>query len=157
MKNLFSSLLLILFGTLIGALTPVLYHAYTASSITTGHRNLEMKLDVAGNEMMIWKTLIPVQQQNTSGIAMHRHEYARILLPLSEGVLQRRDANGATTDYLLEVGKPILLPEDTEEGFHTDENLGKQPIEVIVLQFTQTPVTAENLTAADLQKVMDVQ
>ena len=79
----------------------------------------------------------------------------RILIPLTEGVLQRRDADGSTTDYILTVGKPLFLPEDTENGFHTDENLGNKPIEVMVVQFTQTPISVEKLSAADLKEVMN--
>ncbi len=154
MKNLFKSTLFLLLGAVLGIAGLSALQSFQNPSIVTGYRDLEMRLDIAGNEMMIWKTVIPSEQKNQPGIAMHRHEYARILLPLTDGVLQRRDADGSVTDYLLEIGKPLLLREDTEEGFHTDENLGSTPIEVIVLQFTQTPVTAEKLTAEDLSSVL---
>lgn len=154
MKNHFKSALLILLGVLLGIVGLDVYQSFKNHSMTTGYRDLEMRLNIAGNEMMIWKTVIPPEQKNSPGIAMHRHEYARILLPLTDGILQRRDADGSVTDYVLKIGKPLLLSEDTKDGFHTDENLGKTPIEVIVLQFTQTPVSTENLTAADLSRVM---
>jgi hypothetical protein len=115
-----------------------------------------MKVNVAGQDMMIWKTVILPAQKNTPGIALHRHEHARILIPLTKGVLQRRDFDGQTTDYALNIGKPVFLPEDTAAGFHTDENLGKEPIQVIVLQFTKSPVLVEKLTQADVARVMDI-
>jgi hypothetical protein len=157
MKNHFKSISLLLLGALLAIVSLRIFQSFQNPPIITGYRDLEMRVDIAGNEMMIWKTVIPPVQKQSPGIAMHRHEYARILLPLTEGILQRRDADGSVTDYILEIGKPLLLPEDTEEGFHTDENLGKTPIEVIVLQFTQTPVKAEKLTAEDLSSVMVAQ
>ena len=44
-------------------------------SKTAGYRELEMKVNVAGDDLMIWKTVIAPQHNNIPGIAMHRHEY----------------------------------------------------------------------------------
>ncbi len=154
MKKAFKPVLFITVGILLGIGVPYGFKLFANPSNTAGYRDLEMKVDVAGHDLMIWKTVIAPQQEHTPGIALHRHEYARILIPLTEGVLQRRDADGRTTDYVLNRGKPLYLPEDTQNGFHTDENLGKAPIEVMVIQFTQAPVRVDELTAADLKKVL---
>lgn len=157
MRQYCKSVLLILLGLILGFSFSFLIKNFKAGLVTEGYRELEMKVNIAGHDMMIWKTVIAPQKDNEPGIAMHRHEYARVLIPLTQGVLQRRDADGSTTDYLLEIGKPLLLPEDTADGFHTDENLGKMPLEIMVLQFTQSQVRAEQLTAQHLQGVVDIQ
>lgn len=145
---------LIIFGIFIGLALPYSFYAFTKAPMTSGYRDLEMKVDVAGNDILIWKTVISPEQQGKPGIEVHRHEYARVVIPLTEGVLQRRDNNGDTTDYQLTIGKPIFLPADEPAGYHTDENMGTNPIELIVVQFTQDPVTVNELTPSDLQRVM---
>jgi hypothetical protein len=116
----------------------------------------ELKVNLSsgtgGAEVMIWKTVIPPTINAKPGLTLHRHLYARTLIPITEGILQRRDADGTTTDYLLTPGKPIPLPADTEKGYHTDENLGKKPIEIIVVQFNKpSPVTYSPLTEEDIK------
>ncbi|MFA6037125.1 MAG: hypothetical protein WC748_03260 [Legionellales bacterium] len=148
-------------GLFLGWLTPYALKAISADSVV-GQRELEMKINFVPKdlhhpqgELMIWKTIIPVAQENIPGIALHRHTDARIIIPLTAGILQRREPNGVTKDYPLTIGQPIFLPEDTIDGYHTDENLSDEPIKVMVLQFKNlTGFTVEELTEKDVQTVL---
>ncbi|MGA2655298.1 MAG: hypothetical protein ABSF18_04900 [Gammaproteobacteria bacterium] len=154
MKHHSKSILFILFGVFLGLAVPYSYKAFTKIPMSSGYRDLEMKVNVAGDNILIWKTTIPPEHEGKPGIHVHRHEYARVVIPLTEGVLRRRDSNGEVTDYPLHIGKPLFLPADTPTGFHTDVNTGRQPIEVMVVQFTQEPVTVTELMPGDLQTIL---
>lgn len=155
-----SHLAFLMSGLVIGALAaPYLGWETTESS---GRRIPELKVDLSSNagssEVMIWRSIIPPKQANTSGLSMHRHNYSRLLIPLTPGTLQRVDADGSTTNYILEVGKPVPLTVDTADGFHTDENLGNKPIEVMVVQFNQAEaVSFSPLEDADLKTAISLQ
>jgi hypothetical protein len=148
------SFLLVLFGIFLGLALPYAYQAFTKAPMISGYRDLEMKINVAGNDILIWKTVIPTGTEGKPGIHAHRHEFARVVIPLTEGVLRRVEDNGEAIDYKLNIGKPIFLAADAPTGFHTDVNPGKEPIEVIVVQFTKEPVLVEELKPADLQAIM---
>ncbi|MFI4957505.1 MAG: hypothetical protein ACHQAX_09920 [Gammaproteobacteria bacterium] len=156
-----NQILVLLTGALIGTASspwtlPFVSELTGKADSRNGYRVPELKIDLSSDkgtsEIMIWKSVIPAATNNTAGLAMHRHNYARTLIPMTEGVLQRRDADGKTTDYVLTPGKPLLLPADTPQGFHTDENFGKKPIEVVVVQFNQSsPVKYSALTEEDIK------
>lgn len=143
-----------LIGIFLGYLVPYTFHAFTKIPVTSGYRDLEMKIDVAGQEIYIWRTVIAPEHEGKPGLDVHRHEYARVIIPLTGGVLRRKESTGETINYDLTVGKPIFLPADLPSTHHTDLNPGKEVIEVIVVQFTQDPVTVKQLNPEDLQKVM---
>ncbi len=148
------SFIFVLLGLFLGLALPYAYQAFTKAPMTTGFRDLEMKVNVAGDDLLIWKTVIPAGQESKPGIHAHRHEFARVVIPLTEGVLRRLDNNGEAIDYKLKIGKPFFLAADTPTGFHTDLNTGRNPIEVIVVQFTKEPAFVEELKPADLQTIM---
>lgn len=148
------SFLFILLGVFLGLAVPYGYHAFTKIPMSSGYRDLEMKVNVAGDDILVWKTVIPPEQEGKPGIHVHRHEFARVVIPLTEGNLRRIDNTGEIVDYKLVVGKPFFLNADTPTGFHTDVNLGRLPIEVIVVQFTKEPATVTELTPADLQAIL---
>ena len=157
-KSLFSSSPI---GVAIGALVTISLQHLTKpeNTITQSQRTPELKIALEPNqansncgEVFVWKSTIMPEQK---GLNMHRHNYARMLIPLTTGVLTRVEGNGAQTHYDLQPGKPVFLSDDTPEGFHTDENLGSAPIEVVVVQFNkQPPVIASPLSVEELNQAL---
>ncbi|MFI4954798.1 MAG: hypothetical protein ACHP9Y_02685 [Gammaproteobacteria bacterium] len=135
------------------------------SEAPSSHRVPELKVlldpthpNSSCGEVLVWKSTIAPQQNNQPGLSLHRHNYARFLIPLTTGTLQRKDANGKETLYSLDIGQALFLPEDDPNGFHTDENLGATPIEVVVVQFNKNPpIKAEKLTDAELKTAVVMQ
>lgn len=149
-------------GTIASPITAPLLHNIVAEKppmlAFMGNRVPEMKISLPAthqpgeSQILIWKSIIPPHQDSSSDLPLHRHHYSRMLIPLTDGTLTRKDADGAITHYVLAKGKPLFLPEDRQDGFHTDENEGDTTIEVNVIQFNHSDkVHAEKLTQQDLE------
>ena len=69
---------------------------------------------------------------------LHRHDHARALVAITDGVLQIRDKNGKVLNtYNLTAGKALWLEKDPPGQMHTDVNPGTKPLQVVVVQLQQ--------------------
>jgi hypothetical protein len=81
--------------------------------------------------MRVWKSIIMPKQP----LRLHRHEFGRALIALTDGQLKVVDANGKTmTTYNWERGRAYWLGPDPTGQTHADVNDTAQPIEVIVVE-----------------------
>jgi hypothetical protein len=61
--------------------------------------------------------------------------YGRVLVALTDGLLQVVDKNGKLLEtYTLKAGKSLWLGVDPPGQMHADVNPGTKPVEVIVVQ-----------------------
>jgi hypothetical protein len=82
-------------------------------------------------EVRVWKSIIMPNQP----LSLHRHDHGRTIVALKGGTLDVVDAKGATTTKMTwESGKAYWLDADPPNVQHGDQNKGKEPIEVIVVE-----------------------
>ena len=65
---------------------------------------------------------------------MHRHDYDRVIVALSNGVLKVTNNKGKTHELKLVKNKAYYLSKDPLHELHTDENMTKHPITVMVIE-----------------------
>ena len=83
------------------------------------------------DQVEVWKSIIMPNQP----LALHRHDYGRMIVALKGGTLDVVDAAGKTIKQMTwESGKAYWLGADPPGQQHGDLNKGKEPIEVIVVQ-----------------------
>lgn len=99
---------------------------YAESQITKRISQLE------NDKVKVWKTIIfPAKNQK---LIMHRHEFDRVLIALSSGTLKIVNDKGQIHYLKLKKGQSYYLKKDIVNELHSDENLGNQPIKVIVVE-----------------------
>ena len=82
-------------------------------------------------EVRVWKSIIMPNQP----LSLHRHDHGRTIVALKGGTLDVVDAKGATTTKMTwEGGKAYWLDADPPNVQHGDQNKGKEPMEVIVVE-----------------------
>ena len=82
-------------------------------------------------EVRVWKSIIMPNQP----LSLHRHDHGRTIVALKGGTLDVVDAKGATTTKMTwESGKAYWLDADPPNVQHGDQNKGKEPMEVIVVE-----------------------
>jgi hypothetical protein len=83
------------------------------------------------NEVKVWKSIIQPNQP----LSLHRHEHGRTIVALKGGTLDVVDPSGKTKEQMKwESGKAYWLDADVANTQHGDQNKGKEPIEVIVVE-----------------------
>ncbi|MDP3560091.1 MAG: hypothetical protein Q8R79_07085 [Legionellaceae bacterium] len=86
-------------------------------------------------QVAVWKTVIyPNSKQR---LAMHRHEYNRVMVALSDGVLKITNDKGKTHYMKLEKNKAYYLTKDIPNELHMDENITRHPISVMVIELKE--------------------
>lgn len=65
---------------------------------------------------------------------MHRHDYDRVIVALSNGLLKITNDKGKTHYLKLEKNKAYYLTKDPLHELHKDENMTKHPITVMVIE-----------------------
>lgn len=82
-------------------------------------------------EVKVWKSIIFPNQP----LSLHRHEHGRTIVALKGGTLDVVDPSGKTKEQMTwETGKAYWLDADAPNTQHGDQNKGKEPIEVIVVE-----------------------
>lgn len=89
-------------------------------------------IEFSNDNVSIWKTIIYPAKPGM--LPMHRHDCPRILIALSDGVLRVTSNQGESHDLVLKKNTPYYLDVDKANELHQDENLGKEPIEVMVIE-----------------------
>ena len=65
---------------------------------------------------------------------MHRHDYDRVLVALSNGTLKITNNKGDVHYLKLKKNKAYYLPKDPMDELHQDENITQHPITVMVIE-----------------------
>lgn len=82
--------------------------------------------------MKVWETII--YPHPTEALKMHRHDYPRVLVALDNGKLKITDDKKKVHYLNLVKNKAYYLKKDAVGEMHTDENVGKHPLRVMVIQ-----------------------
>ena len=83
----------------------------------------------ANEEVKVWKSVIAVGNP----LPLHRHDHPRVLIALKGGTMDIREETGQSDIQNWETGKAYWLPANPKT-LHQDVNIGKEPIEVIVVE-----------------------
>ncbi|MCH9755594.1 MAG: hypothetical protein K0U37_00175 [Gammaproteobacteria bacterium] len=91
----------------------------------------------------VWKTVIYPSSDQT--LKMHRHDYDRVLVALSNGLLKITN-NKSKVHYLkLKKNTAYYLSKDPTDELHQDENISKHPITVMIIELKNTAVDSNHL------------
>ena len=82
----------------------------------------------------VWATTICPEQF----LPYHTHQTARVLIPQQNGLLAVVYKSGGHKYIKLKKNVPLLLPRSEGIKPHRDINIGKQPINVIVVEIKST-------------------
>ncbi len=119
LKNIFKSTIFIIF---------LLYFNFTYAEINTTKRIPEL----SNEKVNVWKTIIyPTYKAK---LKMHRHDYDRIVVALTNGILKVTNNQGKIHYLKLKKGKSYYLHKDPTDELHTDENTTNHPIAVVVIE-----------------------
>jgi beta-alanine degradation protein BauB len=78
----------------------------------------------------VWKSVIFPD----APLAMHRHEYPRVIVAMTGGTMKIVEQNGPAESHVWETGKAYWLPANPPHTMHADVNAGDKPIEVVVVE-----------------------
>jgi hypothetical protein len=81
-------------------------------------------------EVSVWKTIVAPN----APLTMHTHQHPRIIIALSGGVMKVVNEDGTSEVHPWETGKAYWLPASEGLKRHADQNQGKKPIEVMVVE-----------------------
>ena len=103
------------------------------SGITTAYAQSTARVPQFSNDKTnVWETIIyPTSNQV---LAMHRHNYDRVIVALSDGLLKITNNKGKTHYLRLAKNKAYYLTKDPLHVLHKDENMTKHPITVMVIE-----------------------
>lgn len=104
-----------------------------SGNVYSTHAPVTMRTPLFSNtKTNVWKTIIyPTSHQVLS---LHRHEFDRVVIALSDGLLKITNDKGNTHYWKLEKNKAYYLTKDPAGELHQDENIGSHPITVIVIE-----------------------
>lgn len=102
-------------------------------SINSAYAQVTQRTSQFSNDQVnVWKTVIyPASNQ---ALSMHRHEYDRVVVALSDGLLKITNDKGKTHYWKLEKNKAYYLTNDPAGELHKDENMTSHPITVMVIE-----------------------
>ena len=87
---------------------------------------------ITNDQVNVWRTVIyPGTRQS---LTMHRHEHNRVIVALTDGTLKIKNQHGETHYLTLQAEHAYYLSRDIPGELHTDENISKHLIKLIVLE-----------------------
>lgn len=86
----------------------------------------------SNKETNVWKTII--YPTTSEELPMHRHDYDRVIVALSSGLLKITNNIGKTHYLKLVKHHAYYLKKDPLHELHTDENMSHKPITVMVIE-----------------------
>lgn len=89
-------------------------------------------LQFSNSKTNVWKTII--YPNSNQMLPMHRHDYDRVLVALSNGLLKVTNNKGKTHYLKLEKDQAYYLTKDPLHELHKDENVTNYPIKVMVVE-----------------------
>lgn len=89
----------------------------------------------SNKNVTVWKTIIyPSSKQILS---MHRHEHDRVVVALTNGLLKIKNNKGKTHYLKLKKDTAYFFTKDLANELHTDENMTRHPIKVMVIELNK--------------------
>ena len=88
--------------------------------------------EFSNNKVNVWKTVIYPKSNHV--LSMHRHEYDRVLVALSNGLLKITNDKGDVHYLKLKKNRTYFLKKDVPDELHQDENMTKHPMTVLVIE-----------------------
>ena len=82
------------------------------------------------DDVKVWKSVIAPN----APLPPHRHEHGRVLIALKGGTVDIVQQKGPTEHLVWETGKAYWLPPSPPNTMHSDVNVGKSPVEVLVVE-----------------------
>lgn len=94
--------------------------------------NTHRRLAISNQHVRIWQTTIfPGRNQ---ALKMHRHENNRVIVALNNGRLKINSSRGKEKFLNLAKNKAYFLIKDPLGELHTDENITRVPLKVLVIE-----------------------
>ncbi|WP_412756407.1 hypothetical protein [Legionella bozemanae] len=87
---------------------------------------------LSNEKVSVWTTVIYPNKDHI--LKMHRHEHNRVIVALDNGLIKVVNNKGEEHFLKLEKDKAYYLSKDLPNELHTDENMGKHPIKVVVIE-----------------------
>jgi len=87
---------------------------------------------LSNEKVAVWTTVIYPSKEQI--LKMHRHENDRVVVALDSGVIKVVNNKGKEHFLKLEKDKAYYLNKDVPGELHTDENMSKHPIRVLVIE-----------------------
>jgi quercetin dioxygenase-like cupin family protein len=81
-------------------------------------------------DVSVWKTIVAPN----APLTMHTHQHPRVIIALSGGVMKVVNEDGTSEMHPWDTGKAYWLPASEGIKRHADQNQGKEPIEVMVVE-----------------------
>ena len=103
--------------------------------MTNVHANINKTTRIpqfSNDEVTVWKTLIYPSKDQV--LKMHRHEHNRVIVALDAGTLKIINDKGKIHYLNLEKNQAYYLKKDIPGELHSDENIGKQIITILVIE-----------------------
>lgn len=116
-------------GTRLSLVLSVLVFALTASSSISEDRTQRIP-QFENAHVKVWKSIVLPNQP----LPPHRHEHGRVIIALQGGTMKIAEVSGASETQVWETGKAYWLPANPPGTMHTDVNVGKKAIEVMVVE-----------------------
>lgn len=108
------------------------------SSINVAHAHAtKRKSEFSNANVNVWKTMIYPEKNQV--LSMHRHNYDRVLVALSDGLLKVTNDKGDVHYLKLKKNKAYYFKKDAPGELHKDENMTKHPITVMVIELKCIP------------------
>jgi phosphoribosylanthranilate isomerase len=91
------------------------------------------RIEQLNNEQVkVWQTIVYPSEKNK--LVMHRHDFARVVVALTDGVFKITNDKGKTHLWTLEKNKAYYLAKDPVNELHSDENMTDHAIKVMVVE-----------------------
>ncbi|MCH9689555.1 MAG: hypothetical protein K0U24_01580 [Gammaproteobacteria bacterium] len=91
--------------------------------------------EFSNSKVNVWKTVI--HPKSNQVLSMHRHDYDRVLVALSNGLLKITNDKGDIHYLKLKKNRTYYLKKDLPDELHQDENMTKHPIIVVVIELKE--------------------
>jgi len=91
--------------------------------------------EFSNDKTNVWKTII--YPESNQALSMHRHDYDRVIVALSNGVLKITSDKEKVSYLKLKKNKAYYLKKDSPHELHKDENITKHPIIVMVIELKE--------------------
>ena len=86
------------------------------------------------DDVKVWKTTVMPH----APLALHRHDHARVIIPIVGGTIKIQQESGAAETHRWEAGKAYWLTADPPIQLHVDIDGGEKPIEVMVVELKKS-------------------
>ena len=92
-------------------------------------------MQINNSEVRSWTTTV---QPGTNGLKSHRHDKDRIIVAFEDVKLKVVNNLGQSHIMSLKKNTPYFLTKDVANETHTDENLSKHPVKILVVELVKS-------------------